>query len=790
MNDKKRKQIISLLLLMTILLTGCSTVPSNQTSSKNTTNNATVGQLADYFINASEKYNQSINRTDVLKGLKESNKANQLQMLVLASRAFGKLPAPKGYAKRIAPPKPDLKQVPNWAKKNLKNMADSGILTTSDLKQETNTSDSSSKKSNKKILDNLVTMKDAQMIAARYFAAIGTNLKDDFYTTVNKKQLNSLEIPNDAETAGGSSTVTANTDKQLNDLILEIVNSKTTYTKGSLEQKIRDFYESFENIETRNQAGLKPLQKYLDAVDHVTSFSELNKAIANAVNELGTFANSLIPGIPVIDTKDSSRKVLQLLTMVPTLSEQDYQSKNEMYKEYQSNLIKQLMAVGENKNDAKRHADGILQMEQNLVENMEQQDESGKIKEQKYYTPKTFDKMMPEAKLSELIYAIGLKSDVKMVVFDDKQFKAYSKWFTNKNLELFKSIQKITLLTQFSSYLSTDLAEQFGVSNIPSADIAVQNFLSEELGKLYTDRYFTEESKKDIEKMTAMLIDTFKERIKNLDWMKETTKKEALKKLDTITVLIGYPDEWQFNDANIKSISDGGSYFENVAASEANKWKNLVEELEKPVNPRRFALMAYTVNAAASRSTNTILFPAGILQAPFYDKNASFEKNLGSIGSTIAHEITHMFDDGGAQYDAKGNVKNWWSNEDYSHFKSLCKEVEAFYDGREVAPGIKANGKETLSENIADIGGIACGLDILSKMKHPDYDAYFRSYANQWLRVANYDTLKEMAETDTHAPNNLRCNLVLSNFQEFYDTYGIGKSDGMYVAPKNRIKIW
>ena len=227
-----------------------------------------------------------------------------------------------------------------------------------------------------------------------------------------------------------------------------------------------------------------------------------------------------------------------------------------------------------------------------------------------------------------------------------------------------------------------------------------------------------------------------------------------------------------------------------MAASEADKWQNMVKGLDEPIDPRRFPMAAFTVNAAASRNTNTLIFPAGILQSPLYDQNASFEANLGAIGSTIAHEITHLFDDGGAQYDATGTVRNWWTDEDYTHFQELCQKAETFYNGYEAAPGIPTDGKETLSENIADIGGIACGLEILSSRQNPDYDAFFRSYARYWIKVAGYDTLSELAQTDQHAPNILRANRVLSNFQEFFDTYGIVPGDGMYVAPEDRIVIW
>lgn len=805
MKNRKVKKLISIVLIMASL-TGCSAPASGKDTAKNSApqsvsgenarvnaaENVTAGELADYFINAAEGYQSSAGRTQILAGFQESEKATRLQMLVIAGRAFGRLPSPEGYAKRIAAPAPDLSEVPEWAAEELTNLSEAGLLAASDLQggkmEETSENTAEAGKDG---MDAPASLKDAQIIAARFFAFYGTELKDDFYSTVNRQLLNTLEISEGQDTAGGSASVTANTDEQLKALILEIVNSNEEYTKGSPEQKIRDLYKNFENEEARSREGIGPLKKYLDAVDQADSYSELNAAIVQAVNELGNFANGILPGIPVTDRKDSSRKVLQLMTQVPGLAGNDYENpEKEAYQEYRSSMIEQLLAAGEGRDEAEHHADAVLKLEKVLSENMEEQDNSGKIKEQKYYTIKMLDEMMPQAKPSELLEGIGLNKNVKMQVFDDKQFKVFTEWFTEENLDLFKAIEKMALITSYSSFLSGDLAERFGTGGITSADIAVQNYLSEELGEVYTERYFPAESKAEVEKMVNMLIETFKNRMNRLDWMEETTKKEALKKLDSLNVLIGYPDEWKFNRAEIRGAAEGGSFFENIAASEAEKWKMQLEELQNPVDPRKFPLAAYTVNAAASRNTNTIIFPAGILQAPFYDSNASFEENLAAIGSTIAHEITHMFDDGGAQYDSKGNVTDWWEKADYEHFQELCKKAEDFYDGREAAPGIHVNGKDTLNENIADIGGIACGLDVLSRMENPDYDAFFRSYANQWLRAADYSTLEELAGSDFHAPNNLRCNMVLSNFEEFYETYGIKEGDGMYVAPRDRIKIW
>ncbi|BDF59131.1 hypothetical protein CE91St36_19480 [Christensenellaceae bacterium] len=914
-------KLVAMMAAVAMMFTACAFQNSNGSaatvSGSEIENNTvvTLGQLADYFIKAADDYNPDAERTAVLEGMDETEPATRLKMYVIASRTFGKLPAPTGNTQAIAPPRADLSGIPEWAKEALQNLVDGGVFDASDLGLSGNTEGNSesgqedllfedngnseqaagdfdekpkidnsqkpvpegaqpdvvasesgnqsgqvvktsadgpeqdSSESGREMMDEMetdpalrysdsapqeqgevppvggsesegsddtdgaqesvggqdsqlqgmddtVTIKDAEILAARIFAAYGTNQKDDFYTAVNKNDLDTLSTGAREETAGGSSSVTKNTEKQLHDLILEIVNGKVDYPDGSAEQKIRNLYNNAMDMEERKRAGIQPLCKYLDAADAAQTMQELYATIAQAVSELGNPGNGIFPMIAVTDMNDSTKRVMQLMTMAPMLlSQEEYDDpENETLKSYRETMIKQLMAAGESEEDAQRHADGILRVERELAGSMMSAEEAAEIKNiSSYYTPRDLDELMPQAKPSELFAELGRSPDTQMTVYDAKMFEAYAKYFTDENLELFQSMQKIALITGYSKALTPEIEAILYGQAQPAEDAAseaVQSLLSDELGQLYVAKYFPSESKAEIETMVRQMIDAFKTRINRLDWMDETTKQEALKKLDSITVLIGYPDEWELNNAQIKSAEDGGSYFANTAASEVKKWEKVVASLKEPVDPRRFALSAFTVNAAASRNTNTIIFPAGILQAPFYDQNASFEENLGAIGSTIAHEITHMFDDGGAQYDANGNVRDWWAKEDYKHFRELCEKAEAFYDGREAAPGVPVNGKETLSENIADIGGIACGLEILSTMENPDYDTFFRSFAQQWARAASHETLAELAASDMHAPNNLRTNRVLANFQEFADTYGIEPGDGMYVAPEDRIEIW
>ena len=293
-------------------------------------------------------------------------------------------------------------------------------------------------------------------------------------------------------------------------------------------------------------------------------------------------------------------------------------------------------------------------------------------------------------------------------------------------------------------------------------------------------------------KMVEDIIAVYKDRIKNLDWMSDETKEQALKKLDTMGIKVGYPDTWKsiVDDVEIKSVEEGGSYFSNkIALLKASK-DNMVANQGKPIDKTQWATPVFTVNAFYTPSYNDITFPAAFLQKPIYDPEKSYEYNLGSVGITIAHEITHAFDNNGAKYDENGNAANWWTEEDYASFVELCIKMAELYDGYEYAPGIAINGTLTLSENVADQGALSCVLEIASKSEDPNYEELFYSLA----RMFSFATTREFAEyvsnNDVHSFGRTRINPLLSNSNEFYNTFGITEKDGMYISPEKRVKIW
>ncbi|MBR2735583.1 MAG: M13 family metallopeptidase, partial [Clostridia bacterium] len=320
----------------------------------------------------------------------------------------------------------------------------------------------------------------------------------------------------------------------------------------------------------------------------------------------------------------------------------------------------------------------------------------------------------------------------------------------------------------------------------------VSSVLSTDLGKIFVKRHFSEEAKKDTENMISKIKLSYKNKIENATWLSAQTKSKALKKLDTMKLKIGYPEQWgnAADDINIKNYDNGGSYFLNICEVCKRMISRSTKALHKPVDKTRWSMAVYEVNAYYNPQNNEIVFPAGILQSPFYDVNASDEQNMGAIGAVIAHEISHAFDSVGSKFDENGNAVNWWTDADRENFNKRCEQFITAYDGIEISKDIKSNGNLTLFENIADVGAISCMLDILSKKENADYQTFFKSWATVWRTLASYECTKQMSNFDVHSNSKIRTNRTLSNFEEFHKAFNIKQGDTMYVSPEQRVSLW
>ena len=327
----------------------------------------------------------------------------------------------------------------------------------------------------------------------------------------------------------------------------------------------------------------------------------------------------------------------------------------------------------------------------------------------------------------------------------------------------------------------------------------VNNTVGEALGKLYVDAKFPPEAKANAEEMIANVIEAFKGRVNNLEWMSDSTKIKAIEKLDKFTVKIGYPDEWE--DYSKLEVSADKGYFDNMIA--VNKWafKKNMEEVYQPVDRSEWGMAPQIVNAYFNPLNNEIVFPAAILQPPFYDYLADEAVNYGGMGAVIGHEISHAFDDSGARFDADGNAVNWWTESDLQEFTTRVNQLAEQYDKIEVIDSVYINGKFTSGENIGDLGGLLGAYDGLQlffeKNGRPDLiDGYtpeqrfFMSWATIWRTLAKDEALRNQVLTDPHSPGRYRATQPLLNIDAFYEAFDIKEGDGMWLAPEKRVRIW
>ena len=753
---------------------------------------ATRGEVADMLLLAADDYNPSVERSDIIKGyggdgeLHEDWNINRAEALVMLSRAFGTLPELTGHNARVALKSGNFTDIPDWAKSELQPVLDAGIAA--------GTAEGIFSPSDD------VTKEQMNLFIQRVYALYGTNEKDDFYAAVNKDALNTLEIKPGHVVAGTLFDLQDESTTQVDEIIKEVTSGE--WENGTKEQKIADFYNNVLDTESRNKIGVAPIKPYLEMIDGANNITELMDIQNTLMEKLycAPFAAFSL----TIDFKDSTRYMPVFGAYNPNMTKDFYISGTEPQKAAYLKYLKTVMELaGEDVTDAQ--LEDYYNFEKTLAEKMLNTEDMGDV--DKIYNPYTLEEiqsLFPSVDAEKLLTSSGIKKEDKYLIPDVGLTEEFARLITDENIEVLKTAAKLTVILNYGTMLNTEFVdasnvfnqEFLGVSGTYSdeerAAIIVSSVMPEYIGQIYAEKYFTEEAKEDVLKMVEDIISVYKNRINNLTWMSDETKQKAIRKLDTMEIKIGYPDNWDtyLDDVQIKSESDGGSYFENMlSVAEGSK-----EELSKlqgtPVDKTEWAMYPYTVNACYVATSNDITFPAAILQPPMYDVNASYEENLGSIGYIIAHEITHAFDNNGAKFDENGNATDWWTAEDYEAFEKLCENMVAFYDGCESVPGIAMNGKLTLSENVADQGAVQCITEVVSGLENPDYKALYRSMANAWASTRTREYADYASKIDVHSDEKLRVNRVVVNCEEFYKAFDIKEGDGMYVPEDERVKIW
>ncbi len=640
---------------------------------------------------------------------------------------------------------------------------------------------------------------------------------DDFFRYVNGMWLDNTQIPNDKTRWGSFDELRQKTDTDAL-IILNEAAKNPIYKSNTDQGKAINLYLSIMDTLSRNKQGMTPLKPYLAKINSVKNTADLQALLIQMAPQggLGFF------GVGIgVDAKNSNRNVINVGPGSLGLPDRDYYvsedaDSKEKRAKYLLHLAKMLQLIGEKPEEAKENADKILALETAMskprFDRVERRDR------RKSYNPMTvtdLQKLTPSINWDSYLSQIGLPKTDSLIVAQPKYLIALEAILKENKVADWKAYMRWTLLNKSASQLSTQLEtanwEFYGktltgaVKQRPLQERALQvinGAIGEALGKLYVEKKFPAEAKVKAEKMIKNVFLAFENRINNLDWMSQETKKSAIAKLNKSRVKIGYPDKWKdYSALTVQSPAEGGSYFNNIINLSKWSFNENIAELKKPVDKEKWGMSPQTVNAYYNPSYNEIVFPAAILQPPFYNYQADEAVNYGGIGAVIGHEISHGFDDSGSRYNADGNLVDWWTADDLKQFTALTGALAAQYSALQPLPGTFVDGKFTLGENIGDLGGVNAaydGLQLYLKANgnpglidgYTPEQRFFISWATIWRSKMRDEALKSQVKTDPHSPGMYRAYVPLQNVDAFYKAFNIQPNDGMYIAPEKRVKIW
>ena len=619
--------------------------------------------------------------------------------------------------------------------------------------------------------------------------------QDDFYEYVNTKLLKEKNITEDIPTWGTSDEVTEETSKKMNQAMSEIMKKPENYPEGTTERAVANLYQTALDSKGREKAALGPLKPYLDAVNAADSIPAYLASVARIQKDLGK--SSLIALELTPDAEDSSRYVLGMSEPALLYTKEELESPNAE-KTLQSYMTDLLFAYGGKQDEAKRWSEKLLAFNKALAGASLSKKEADNVDNLKnVLTLKQIQTQIPNLDVSAFLKDSGQEGHKSWVVANPGILPVLNGYLVSENLDLLKQYTTVALLHEYAPFLNAKFSRANAVFQEQNSDDkelawkAVESLADMDLGELYSKKYFSAEQKQSAEKLVRDILTAYKENIKKLDWMSDESRSGAIRKLDAMNIKIGFPDrypQWS-KKAAVKSPASGGSFIENAVRIHRLMAKAQRDKAFRPVDHSEWGMSPTAVNAYYDPAGNEIVFPAAMLQAPFYDAKASYAQNLGGIGAVIGHEITHAFDDMGSQYDEKGNLRSWWTDEDKLAFSKRAKKFVEYFGQYEGVPGFKVDGELTLGENIADLGGISAVASILGDDRQALREM-FKNYAISWGGKYADEDIKEQLKNDEHSPDKVRVNAVLSSTEAFYLAFDVKPGDAMYVAPENRVHMY
>ena len=635
----------------------------------------------------------------------------------------------------------------------------------------------------------------------------------DFYRFSCGGWLRSNPLPDDYPSFGTYDELVEMNRRRLKDLIDGITAQENT--PGSDAARIADLYSLVMDTDRRNADGLAPIRPYMQRIKAIRSLEELIDAMVelDSYGVTGYFDVGIGP-----DLKDSSNNIVGLSQGGLTLGDKEYYTDRDrqtqnIRRAFRKHVIRMLMLAGYDRREARSRMKTIWRIEKRLAKasrnNVQLRDPADNY--HKMSIDQLYDQL-PGLDWNVFFGKLGLEGVDWVDVGQPEAISEAIRVLNEEPLEDQKILMEWQMLdsngtrigqeaddADFDFYGRTLSGQKEPKPMWKRATAAVSGTLGDALGRLYVERYFPAEAKERMILMFHNLKNALARRIGAQDWLSAESKRLALDKLESFKFKIGYPDKWR--DYSKMEIDPAKPLFENSAAISRFFWNDMVErKFKKPVDPTEWYMNPQEINAYYDVSTNEICFPAGILQYPFFSLEADDAFNYGAIGTIMGHEMTHGFDDEGRQFDKDGNMRNWWSTTDTRRFNRRVKVLTDWFDGIEVLPGIKANGKLTLGENIADHGGLTVALEAFREVcrENPGetelgltpLQRFFIAYACTWAENCRDELVLQLTKSDEHSLARLRVNGALPHIDEWYEAFGITERDPMYIAPENRVRIW
>lgn len=636
--------------------------------------------------------------------------------------------------------------------------------------------------------------------------------QDDFFTYVNGNWYKNTEIPSDKASWGSFNKLREDTDNASLSILNRILSDK--FEKGSEGQKIQALYSTYTDWDQRNKLGLSPIKGDIAAIDAIKNLNDLQSYLVNATK---TGDNPFYGWRVGPDMKNSVMNAVYLGGPSLGIGKDYYQKQSESntktIAEYEKFASKLFDALGyKNSASSAKH---VVQFEKQLA-NYLLTNEQGRDANLRY-NPRTISELNTLVKnisLPTYLDKAGVKSD-RVIIGDIKYYENMDSFINEKNLPLIKDYMKMHFLRgslgsldkkmddlQFEFYSKYLQGQQEQRPMDKRGLQMVNGVLGEAFGKLYVENYFPAEAKTQMQTYVDYIIKAYAKRIDGLDWMSPETKVKAQEKLSKFTVKIAYPDKWRdYSKLEMNDTVHGGSLYGNMQNLSKWHYQRNLDKIGKPVDKSEWGMSPQTVNAYYSSSNNEIVFPAAILQPPFFNFKADPAVNFGGIGAVIGHEISHGFDDGGSRFDGDGNLRNWWTDSDRKNFDQKVDALAKQYDKYEPVKGSFVNGKFTSGENIGDLGGVAVAYEGL-KMYLKDHgnpglisgltqdQRFFMSWATVWRTKSTDQYMENQVKTDPHAPGYYRAFAPLLNIDGFHEAFETKPGDKLYKAPEDRIRIW